>query len=136
MLDEAFKQYLVDFFFREGMPSIAYLLENLRSALTADMVLDDLKRSLSEPIYDKILQAGLSVAPPYIPLLEFCRLNHPTGIRMLTAFRFYQEDFRDEFHAFIQVSYPGYSPNHPYVYLNNFLNELAAESNVPGNRMV
>ena len=127
-LDEEFKQYLVEFFFKEDMPSIAYLLENLRSKLTADMILDDLKRSLSKPIYDKIIQACLYTAPPYIPLLEFCKLHHPYGLRMLLAYHFYQDDFQPALNAFIHAAYPGYNLNHPYLYVSNFLKELEMES--------
>ena len=123
-LDEDFKNYLVSFFFREGMPSIAYLLENQRAKLTADLVLDDLKRSLSKPVYDKMIEASLYAAPPYIPLLAFYRLRRPDSTGMLLTYQFYQENFESELKEFIRTAYPDYKLNHPYRYLSDYLRKL------------
>ena len=126
-LDEDFKQYLVSFFHREGMPSIAYLLENQRAKLTADLVLDDLKRSLSKPVYDKMIETSLYAAPPYIPLLEFYRKHQPNGTGMLLAYQFQQQDFETELNDFIQASFPDYKLNHPYRFVSNYLKGLKVE---------
>ncbi len=126
-LDEDFKRYLVSFFFREGMPSIAYLLENQSTKLTADLVLDDLKRSLSQPVYDKMIQTSLHAAPPYIPLLEFYRSHPFNSTGMLLAFQFHRHNFESELDEFIRTSFPDYRLNHPQRYVSNYLKNLAVE---------
>ena len=123
MLDEAYKQYMVNFFFEEGMPSIAYLLESLRTKLTADIILQDLKRSLSKPVYNKLTGTDRSLALPYIPLIEYSKL-HCSGTMGLLAYHFYQENFRTELDTFIGARYPGYNLHPPYAFLCGYLKSM------------
>ncbi|MBE7172886.1 MAG: hypothetical protein INR73_20080 [Williamsia sp.] len=116
-LEEEFKQYLVAFFYKEDMPSMACLVDNYRTKLRADQLLNDLKRLLSTQVYNRMMGRSLLEAPPYIPLLEFCRLHYPNSPGLLLTFQFCQERFKQEFHLFIRERYPAYLPHDPYEYV-------------------
>ncbi len=127
-LDEEYKVYMVQFFFEQGMPSIAFLLQSLSWKLTTEMILHDLKRSLSKSVYDKMTTTNLSLALPYIPLVEFSKLYCSSTMGVLLTYHFCKENFKTTMEAFIQAQYPEYRSHHPYNYLRDNLKELLDKS--------
>lgn len=125
-MDEEFKNYLIKFLYDEGIQALAYLIENMTGKLTGDVILQDLKKSLSLPLYEKMMTNSISIAPPYIPLLEFCRIKYDRNIPVLLMYHFFDTQFKKELNAFLKMHYQDYIRSNPYLFIQEYIKKLSS----------
>ena len=120
-MDEDFKNYLIRFLYDEGIQALAYLIENMTGKLTGDVILDDLKKSLSSTLYEKMMANSITTAPPYIPLLAFCRMKYDWNVLVLPAYYFFEAVFKIEVSAFLCAHYPDYKSSNLYLFIQHYI---------------
>lgn len=120
-MDEDFKKYLIRFLYDEGIQALAYLIENMTGKLTGDVILEDLKKSLSSPLYEKLIANSITSAPPYIPLLAFCRMKYDWSFLVLPAYYFFEAGFKKEVSTFLHVHYPDYESSNLYLFIQRYI---------------
>lgn len=119
--EKVFEQYLTTFFYDQGLPVLASLINEGSKNATAEHLLMDLRTSLKPDIFKKLIDNAVFYAPPYIPLCTFLRRREPKRIPMLSLLEWSSDVFRKDFKAFIQSEFPAYAP----VAVEQYLNKLA-----------
>lgn len=82
VMDLQCKETMTAFFSREALPAIALSIRNMAEVLTADLILDDLRISLTREVREKLF----GHLQPCIHLFRFCNRKQPGLIPLLTPF--------------------------------------------------
>jgi hypothetical protein len=124
-LDDNFKKFLVDFFYAENLPAYSVFIQNDGSNLTSEFILDNLGMSLQPAVFNKLLEAAIKKAPPYIPFIKFFRENVKARLPVFPVYQWQQENMLQAFTLFIDKKFPEYKIHHPADYINKLLNRIA-----------
>jgi hypothetical protein len=108
IMDERFKDYLVDFFMDEGIPRYAGIVRAIYDSLTAIQIVETFKEGFKADLYSKMIEHAIYYAPPYIPLVAFIRQLHPKGLISFPVFEWKQLGTAAALEHFLSASFPEY----------------------------
>jgi len=100
-----FIEYLYNFFWDEGNPSIGDLILHGCKNLVVYEVIRSFKRALRPELYQKLLENSLYFSPPYLPVYEFMEA-HRWPNKMLRVFEFENPETIKAFQSFLTKKYP------------------------------
>ena len=120
-LEEEVKEFLIAFFNREGMPSMAHLIHSTPNDLSADIILNDLEKSLSPSLLQNLLNDQLFKQIPYRPLKRFYESVSINDMPVLTAFNFSRKPFNEALSFFLLNEYPQFAGYDFKKWLDNFI---------------
>jgi len=121
VLDEPFKQFLVDFFFAENLPAWSTFIKNDGGNHRSEFILHDLEKSLQPAVIHKLKQMAVEKAPPYIPCMQFYRKKMLHPLPLFPVYYWQQDTIAAEFSAFIHEEFPEYLAHNPAAYINRMV---------------
>ncbi|TRW23607.1 hypothetical protein FMM05_13175 [Flavobacterium zepuense] len=101
-----FIDYLQVFFKDEGMPTFAVAISQGAKLRVAYDVVQDMKRALTKPLYDKLVQNSLYYAPPYLPLYGFMKETKSWPMLCLTVMEWEDKKTNALFEKYLKKHYP------------------------------
>jgi len=120
-LEEQVKEFLIAFFTREGMPSMAHLINSTSGDLSADIIISELEKSLSPALVQNLMNDQFFKQVPYRPLKRFYESVSINDMPVLTAFNFSRKPFNEALSFFLINEFPQYAGYDFKTWLDNFI---------------
>jgi len=104
-----FLEYMATFFADEGLPSISRTLYEGGKVDTCYSILNQLRLSLKDSAYNKLIENAVWYGPPYIPMYEFAKQKNSNLVPLFSVQDWKNDEKRGELGEFIRSFYPGYT---------------------------
>lgn len=104
-LEEPFKEWLITYFQKENLPGYAALLRHGMQEVCALELLDEFKISLAPDLYERLMAAAATDAPPYIPMSAYIRNRQPKGPFCLPLHEWIQQETQVEAEDYIYKAF-------------------------------
>ncbi|MBX2944105.1 MAG: hypothetical protein KF860_17375 [Cyclobacteriaceae bacterium] len=104
-----FLEYMVTFFADEGLPSISRTLYEGGKIDTCYSILNQLRSSLKESTYNKLIENAVWYGPPYIPIYKFAKQKNPNLVPVFSVKDWRNNVKKQELTEFIKSFHPAYA---------------------------
>lgn len=105
-MEEKFLEYLFLFFQDEGMADLATTIHHGAKLRIVYDVVRDLKKALNPPLYKKLIENSVYLAPPYLPLSGFMREIKKWPMLSLSVMEWEKPGTKEAFENKIRPQYP------------------------------
>ncbi|MES1222831.1 MAG: hypothetical protein ABUT20_45485, partial [Bacteroidota bacterium] len=119
------KNFWLIFFYSENLPAYSLFIQNDGTNHTSELILNNLEVSLQQAVFNKLLQAAVEKAPPYIPFIKFFREKIKTPLPVFPVYQWQQETIETDFFLFLDKNFPEYKSHQPVDYINKLLEQVA-----------
>jgi hypothetical protein len=120
--ESGFVDYMFTFFWDEGMPFMGDLVKGGGKNLVAYDLMRDLKKSLNNSLYEKLVENSFYYSPPYLPLYGFMMETKRWPLLCLTAMEWDNMETVRAFKEYVELHYPNLKSNILIGQVNGLLN--------------
>lgn len=126
-MELGFIDYLFTFFQDKGMPALATtIMEGSKFRLVYEVV-RDMKKALSKPLYDELIENSFYYAPPYLPLYGFMLQTKKWPMLSFTVMEWEDVGTNTKFADFVSKNYPDHTASELTERINKWLVYLRKE---------
>ncbi|UOE49876.1 hypothetical protein MTO98_02170 [Mucilaginibacter sp. SMC90] len=106
MLEGGFFEYLFNFFWDEGNPSMRDAIHNAIPTVTPYNLLHDFKRMFKADFYNKLIENSFYYAPPYLPLYGFKDGPQKGDPIIFSVMDWQDNSIKEKFQTYVEKTYP------------------------------
>ena len=107
-LENSSKEWLIAWFEKEKLLGYAALLRHGMQEVCALELLGEFKIALAPGLYERLMNAAATGAPPYIPIAGYIRRRQPKGPFCLPLHEWMQEETQIDAEDYISKEYYNY----------------------------